>query len=249
MARSLVRAFGVPMDIAEAQVLLDRRSAPRLRAHLPVVAPYIDNANWIAADSSDLDRITQARADVLGSVGLKFRVEQSGVSRMDVIGLSVDLRQGWIRNTAKRTWWLYRSLRRVVRQRYISGYALRVVVGHLCHFFMVRRPALATLSAVWKFIEDSRDEVCWLPDQVVSELIVARSLLPILGHSIASEMAPAGAPRDTLCSRRSSTTTRRGRCWSTRSAGGSIHGSSRAADLGPAPKPRKQDESSLRPAT
>lgn len=68
---------------------------------------------------------------------------------------------------------------------------LRVIVGHLCHFFTVRRPALATLSAVWKFIEDARDEVRWLPDQVVNELCVARGLLPVLGHNLASELAPA----------------------------------------------------------
>lgn len=109
---------------------------------------------------------------------------------MDVIGLHVDLQNGWVRNTAKRTWRLYQSLRRVVFQRYISGYALRVVVGHLCHFFMVRRPALAVLSTVWRFIEEARDEVRWLDDEVVKELDVARGLLGVLRHNIGSEIAP-----------------------------------------------------------
>lgn len=156
------------------------------RHRLPVAAPYVDNANWIAANVHDLTKIMTATFDVLSSLGLKFRVEQDAIGQMDVIGLYVDLQNGWIRNTARRTWRLYRALRRIVFQRFISGFALRVVVGHLCHFFMVRRPALAVLSRVWKFVEEARDDVRWLDDEVVRELDVARGLLLVLRHNLGS---------------------------------------------------------------
>lgn len=127
--------------------------------------------------------------DALDLVGLKYRVEQDSVPRMEVIGLSLDLREGVIRNMAKRTWRLYRALRRIVFQRHISGFALRAVIGHSCHFSMVQRPALAVLSAVWKFVESARDQVWMLPDEVVQELDAARGLLPALRHSISADIA------------------------------------------------------------
>lgn len=190
MTRSIVRAFGVSDEVSQQQLLLDRRPAPQVRPRLPVAAPYVDNANWIAANVHDLTKIMTATSDVLSSLGLKFRVEQDAVGQMDVIGLYVDLQNGWIRNTARSTWRLYRALRRIVFQRFISGFALRVVVGHLCHFFMVRRPALAVLSREWKFIEEARDDVRWLDDEVVRELDVARGLLLVLRHNLGSEVAP-----------------------------------------------------------
>ena len=88
-----------------------------------------------------------------------------------------------VRNTAKRTWRLRAALTQLLRQRTCSGHVLRVIVGHLCHFFMIRRCALSCLAAVWTYIEEYGKEVGELPGVVRAELAVARGLLPVIRHN------------------------------------------------------------------
>ena len=119
---------------------------------------------------------------------MAYRVEVDQAVEMETVGLWVDLRKRVVRNTAKRTWRLHAALTQLLRQKRCSGTTLRVVAGHLCHFFMVQRCALSVLGRIWNFIEEKGDCVDDLPADVVNELAVARGL-------VSSSTLRRGSPR------------------------------------------------------
>ena len=83
--------FGLAAGDAAGQFLEDNRLAPDLAAGRSIVAPYVDNGNIMAWERRDADKIRDCVVDVLRRCGLAHRVECSGDSVWDVIGIRLNM--------------------------------------------------------------------------------------------------------------------------------------------------------------
>ena len=121
------------------QLVRDRAECPRLQPGVVCLAPYVDNANIIAWNAAESIEALNALRAQLDSVGLLYREETRGKREMESVGLVLDGRRREVRNTVKRAWRLRIGLSELLKQGACSGYTLRVVIGHLVHFFMPRK--------------------------------------------------------------------------------------------------------------
>ncbi|CAK0867123.1 unnamed protein product, partial [Prorocentrum cordatum] len=81
---------------------------------------------------------------------------------------------------AKNVWRLRAALGSLLRRKWVTGYALRAVLGHITWMGMLRREALTTLHACYAFVEVFEGRPGRLWDSAARELITVRNLLPIL---------------------------------------------------------------------
>ncbi|CAK0859145.1 unnamed protein product, partial [Prorocentrum cordatum] len=81
---------------------------------------------------------------------------------------------------AKNVWRLRAALGSLLRRKWVTGYALRAVLGHITWMSMLRREALTTLHACYAFVEVFEGRPGRLWDSAARELIAVRNLLPIL---------------------------------------------------------------------
>ena len=81
---------------------------------------------------------------------------------------------------AKNVWRLRAALGSLLRRKWVTGYALRAVLGHITWMAMLRREALTTLHACYAFVEVFEGRPGRLWDSAARELIIIRNLLPML---------------------------------------------------------------------
>ena len=97
-------AMGMSPCDAERQMVVDGRPPPVLGVGKPLLAPYVDNCNCICWDEQDCVQYLGLLESILQRYGLAYRVECSGASRFDTLGLTIDLQQQCIVNKASRLW-------------------------------------------------------------------------------------------------------------------------------------------------
>eukprot|EP00972_Heterocapsa_arctica_P014773 2175735-Heterocapsa_arctica.AAC.1 len=131
MAEAEAERRGVSLSEAYTMVLKDRELAPRLRPGAPIIAAYVDNANYVCWSMKDAADALEALESVLQRKGLAYRVECPAARNMEAIGLSFDGKLRVIANTPRRTWRLLAALHQLRRQGRCSGDTMRVVAGHL----------------------------------------------------------------------------------------------------------------------
>ena len=81
---------GVPRGIAEQGVLRDHRAPPRLADNGVILAPYVDNANYITCNAAIAVSCIDALGNERRARGLAHRVEARAVTCLDAIGLRLD---------------------------------------------------------------------------------------------------------------------------------------------------------------
>ena len=80
-----------------------------------------------------------------------------------MIGLLFNGRLRCWQHRPRRFWLLRRALQLVLRWGEASGEVLRVLSGHLVHFFMLNRPALSILDVIYKFSRENLGRARALP--------------------------------------------------------------------------------------
>lgn len=174
------------------RVVRDRRPVGRVAPGLPLLAPYVDNANLLAWSPGDATSAVDALGLQLHCVGLVYRVEARGTKSLESVGLWVNGASCRIRNTAKRTWRLHSALTALLRQGRCSGHTMRIVAGRMVHFSLVQRASLSVLEEVWRFADFHGERVADLGPELRAELIVFRGLVPVLTHDAFLEPSPIG---------------------------------------------------------
>lgn len=83
-----------------------------------------------------------------------------------------------LKHAKKRSWRLYLALKHVLQLRRMPTEALRVLVGHIVHYFSIMRPGLSCLHHVYKFLYQGLDgRGHTIPNCVKRELRVVVGLI------------------------------------------------------------------------
>ncbi len=69
-----------------------------------ILAPYVGNANVLAWDRSELDKVMATFQLLIRQAKIAYRVEVEGACSFDVVGRRVRLGATVVRNAARRTW-------------------------------------------------------------------------------------------------------------------------------------------------
>ena len=145
--------------IRREQLLGDRRPAPALRPGKPILAPYVDNGNFICWSPGEGADCFDAFAAELNARGLAFKDVVRGDRELICLGLHCDGPNRLIKNRPDRVWRQYYALHDLLRQRRCSGKILEVVAGNIINSFMVDRTCLSVLSHIWQRAIELDDEV------------------------------------------------------------------------------------------
>ena len=183
IARAMVVAaqvLGLSGNDATHQLVIDGRPSPKLGPNRPILAPYVDNLNVVAWDQRDLDIYLRALCDILDRWKLSYRIECAGATRWNTLGIVLDAERRLVYNKPFRTWRLRSALLALCAQGRCTGSTLRIVVGHLCHAFQLRRPLFSILWSCFRFINKYENIVTVFDDYVSSELRLCAALLPFI---------------------------------------------------------------------
>ncbi|CAK0891661.1 unnamed protein product [Prorocentrum cordatum] len=142
------------------------------------LAPYVDNANMLAVGRDEGRRVFDFVLAALRRRGFALRGRVDGGPVFEFLGLVLDGPRRRLRHSQKRCWRLWSALGRALTLGRLSGDAMRVLCGHLCHRFGLRPPLLSILQRVYAFAREQLGTLAPLPSDVWDELWVARSMLP-----------------------------------------------------------------------
>ena len=182
MLEGEARRLSTSRDALRSRLLQDCRKAPRRSRHAAVLAPYVDNANLLCFGRRQGKEALFFLKQVLDENGLKYREEYESVETLESVGLVLDGKTREIRNKPKRVWRLYHAVKSLLKRKRCSGNVLRVVAGHFCHAFLLRRCCLAALDVIWRYAEAWKSDVHPLPDDLRRELGVCCGLLLVAQH-------------------------------------------------------------------
>ena len=137
----------------------------------PVGSVYVDNIGTFGFVERLVNQCFDDSVACLESAGFVLHELDRGSVEVVNVGIVIHQNELKIRHTRKRSWRLYLALKYVLRLKKITSEALRVLTGHIVHFFSLQRPGLSTLHHTYKFIyrwPDGRSHV--LPSPVKREL-------------------------------------------------------------------------------
>ena len=157
----------------------DRRPAPPVKPGLPVVGIYVDNVHTFGGQYGDAGRRMGHISERFADLGIPFTVDNVEPDLcLDSLGLFLDFRDGaTARSKTERAWKLWKATRGLLRRRRVSGRVLRVWLGLINFHFQLFRPALASLSVVYRFMSEHLDHRAPLWPSVRREMKVAMGLI------------------------------------------------------------------------
>ena len=175
------------------RLLQDRTVAPTMSRGDSVGAVYVDNFCIFGYDAS---KVQQQWQQVLSDMGtLDIQLHELVPPTVDpevaeVVGLELRAKSRRLRPKLARAWRLYGALHAFRRLRAAAGWQLRVLLGHVVHYFQLCPLALSVLDASYRFAFAYVDQVMPLWKSVAAELRVLAGLVFITDLDLAAEMAP-----------------------------------------------------------
>ena len=153
---------------------------------------YLDDFTLLCPEDCDPDAIFSEYLRAMARHGLPAKpskVERPADSASS-LGLLLDCVEGTIGVAPHKLHALCLETGSVLAQREISGYGLSALLGKWTWAMLVRRPALAVFTAVYRFVDAARWRVFRIWPSVKRELRVAMGLVPLLFADIAAPWAP-----------------------------------------------------------
>lgn len=153
---------------------------------------YLDDFTLLCPEDCDPDAIFSEYLQAMARHGLPAKpskVEPPADSASS-LGLLIDCAEGTIGVAPHKLHALCIETESVLAQREISGYGLSALLGKWTWAMLVRRPALAVFTAVYRFVEAARWRPFRIWPSVKRELRVAMGLVPLLFADLAAPWAP-----------------------------------------------------------
>ena len=173
----------LPLESVLAQLrvsptLVGNRSRPvHLSRHVAAVAPYVDNANVLAANRRSAIVLHRGIVEELRRRGFELHDEHVNETVFEFLGLVMEGANRLLGHARRRAWRLFRSLDDVAHRIGMTGDAMQVLVGHVLHHFGLRPEFIACLESTFWFITEQAKEWAPLPESVRAEIVVARGLI------------------------------------------------------------------------
>ncbi len=115
---------------------------------------YVDNMVIFGTCQVTVDAELERARLALAAVGFVPHELEAAALQAEALGVSIDGSGGTVELSPKRYWKLYRGMHAFVRRKKATGHEVRVVLGHLCFAFLLRRCCLSSLSALFRFAEE-----------------------------------------------------------------------------------------------
>eukprot|EP00438_Fugacium_kawagutii_P027761 Skav215994 [mRNA] locus=scaffold4693:140018:158914:+ [translate_table: standard] len=157
----------------------------------PVGSVYVDNIGVFGVVESLVSTTFDAAVENLERAGFVLHELERGSQEVANVGVVLHRDTMTLRHSRKRTWRLYLALKHALRLKKITGEAMRVLAGHIVHFFSIQRSGLACLHHVYRFIFkwlDGRGHV--IPSSVKRELRMVVGLIFQVEVDLAAPYCP-----------------------------------------------------------
>ena len=169
--------YNMSKALGASQFVKEGLPPPDLRQG-PVGSVYVDNIGTFGFLGSAVTKSFDDCVQTLESAGFVLHELDKDSVEVANVGIVVHRYKKEIRHTRKRSWRLYLALKHVLRLKKITCEALRIVIGHLVHYFTLFRPALSVLHHSYKFVYEHLDGRSHsLPGRVKRELRMAVGLI------------------------------------------------------------------------
>ena len=169
--------YGMSHALPATQFVKEGMPAPDLRLG-PVGSVYVDNIGVFGLMEKVCNDSFDSSVECLERAGFVLHELDKGSVEVTNVGIVLHRDELKIRHTKKRSWRLYLALKHVLQMRCVTSEALRVIVGHIVHYFSLMRSGLSTLHHTYKFVHkwlDGRAHV--LPGCVKRELRMVVGLI------------------------------------------------------------------------
>ena len=113
---------------------------------------YVDNLGVISLHAESVVQSLADLASHFNGIGLKIHDLEVHHVKANILGVSLDLKEGHSQITDERFFALRSGIRALIRRGRCSGQALEVLVGHLTYAGLSNRGCLTMLNGVYKFI-------------------------------------------------------------------------------------------------
>ena len=144
----------------------------------PIGSVYVDNIGVFGFVEKMVDQSFDEAVCCLERAGFVLHELERGAIEAQNVGIVIIRDTMTVRHTRKRAWRLYLALKHVLKQNRITTEAMRVLVGHIVHYFSIMRPGLSVLYHTYKFIFDWLDGRSHnIPGSVKRELRVVAGLV------------------------------------------------------------------------
>jgi hypothetical protein len=148
---------------------------------------YIDDLSFLGVDK--LECLRQQDEYMAACVRCKLPVKMSKVVRpssqgVEVIGVLVDGQQHTVGVSARKLATLVSDTLKIIHDQQTTGVAVEQLIGRWSWAFLVRRPAFAVFSAVYRFAAVAGRRKFSLWQSVENELLIACGLVPLLCTSL-----------------------------------------------------------------
>ena len=190
MLEAVSRSYGGCRADYRNRVLRDRQLAPKLSRRAPILAPYVDNGNMLCRGRKQGIECLRSLREVLDEEQLRYRDIFEAVPVLESVGLVLHGPERQVRNKPARVWRCYHAAHDLVRRGRCSGDCLRVLAGHFCHLYMLRRPCLAAMDRLWFDAQEWGATVCELPADLVSEILTCAALALVCVHEATRSFSP-----------------------------------------------------------
>jgi hypothetical protein len=154
---------------------------------------YIDDLNIYHHDPIIINAAMDQYLSVMISVGLPAKpskVVRPTADGLDCLGIHVNGRTGEVGVAVDKLHSLRASTLRLINIGECTGRELAHIIGKWTWAFLIRRPAMAVFSAVYRFIDCAKDSRYILWPSVCRELWTAAHIAPLLYASIRCDWAP-----------------------------------------------------------
>lgn len=148
---NLAVEYNMSKVICSSQFIKEGLPSPDPRRG-PVGSVYVDNIGVFGFVEKAVDDSFDGAVDSLESAGFVLHELERGAVEVQNVGIVLRRDSMTVRHTKKRSWRLYLALKHVLGQGRITTEALRVIVGHIVHYFSIQRAGMSTLYHTDKFI-------------------------------------------------------------------------------------------------
>ena len=186
--QSGVRRSARSADDSKAHQLLEyRRPCSMLRPGLPMLAPYVDNANVFCATQQDAEDSFKCLTAGLRRCGPGFKDEVCATRVMDCL---VVRRDGVVRRVANQPEWTWRQCFALESLLMVRGHLSKVDVGDSVSFLFGEQCCYAILGRIWKRAQELGNDSGATGDEVRRDFIVAKGVMLLVGADLSRRPAP-----------------------------------------------------------
>ena len=169
-------------------LIRDKRPPPLIQSGKVAVGVYVDNVITVGGGDTAAGAMRRISQHFSG-FGIPFEIDipPSGHCR-ECLGMEFHLQDTvTVKSSNRRAWRVWLVIRAVLRRKRVHGKFMQILLGHINHHFSLMRPAMACLSASYRFALDHNHHRHPLWHSVRRELKTAMGLIFLVEKDMSSQ--------------------------------------------------------------